>query len=121
MNKKAQALVEFVLILPVLIILLFAIIDFGNIFINKSNLEADMDIATKVLRDSTDVNTLQEEIKTAVSANDKTIKVEVSFDETDYVKIRLIKEIKTITPGLNLILGYPYKATSERVIKYVEQ
>ena len=121
MNKKAQALVEFVLILPVLIILLFAIIDFGNIFINKSNLEADMDIATKVLRDSTDVNTLQEEIKAAVSANDKTVKVEVSFDETDYVKITLIKEIRTITPGLNLILGYPYKATSERVVNYVEQ
>ena len=33
---------------------------------------------------------------------------------------RLTKDIKTITPGVNLILGYPYKATSERVISYAQ-
>ena len=120
MNKKAQALVEFVLILPILIILLFAIIDFGNIFITKSNLESDMDIATKVLNESTDTNTLQEDITTAVSKNDKSVQVELSFDEANYVKIKLTKDIKTITPGLNLILGYPYKATSERVVSYAQ-
>jgi hypothetical protein len=80
-----------------------------------------MDIATKVLKESTDVNTLQEEISVAVKKNDKSVKVEISFDETEFVKIKLTKEIKTITPGLNLILGYPYNATSERVVNYVEQ
>ena len=39
MNRKGQALVEFVLILPILIFILFAIIDFGNIFSTKNTLE----------------------------------------------------------------------------------
>lgn len=38
-NKKGQALVEFVLILPILILILLAIIDIGVIFIKKSELE----------------------------------------------------------------------------------
>ena len=39
MNRKGQALVEFVLILPIFIMILFVIYDFGNIFSNKSKLE----------------------------------------------------------------------------------
>jgi Flp pilus assembly protein TadG len=38
-NKRAQALIEFVLVLPILIMLLFSIIDFGTILIRKSELE----------------------------------------------------------------------------------
>ena len=41
MNNKGQALIEFVLILPVFLFILFAIIDFGMIFSTKSNLESD--------------------------------------------------------------------------------
>ena len=121
MNKKAQALIEFVLILPVLIILLFAIIDFGNIYITKSKLETSMDDAVSVVKKSTDVNTLYDEVNTEVKKSDKDVKVELSFDDTDYVKIKLVKDIKTITPGLNLIIGYPYKVTSERVVNYAQQ
>ncbi len=121
MNKKAQALIEFVLILPVLIILLFAIIDFGNIYITKSHLESSMDDAVSVLKKSTDLESLYDEVNNEVKKNDKSIKVELSFDDTDYVKIKLVKDIKTITPGLNLIIGYPYKATSERVVNYAQQ
>ena len=39
MNRKGQALVEFVLILPVFIFILFVIVDFGNILSNKNKLE----------------------------------------------------------------------------------
>ena len=35
MNKKGQALVEFILILPVLLLILMAMIDIGNIFLKK--------------------------------------------------------------------------------------
>ena len=40
MNNKGQALVEFILILPVFIMILFIIIDFGMICNKKSNLES---------------------------------------------------------------------------------
>ena len=53
-NKKAQALVEFVLILPILIMILFSIIDFGNIFVTKSNLENKINDAYQVLKESTE-------------------------------------------------------------------
>ena len=37
MNRKGQALVEFVLILPIFIMILFSIVDFGMIFNKKMN------------------------------------------------------------------------------------
>ena len=39
MNRKGQALVEFVLILPVMILILFTIYDFGNLLVSKNKLE----------------------------------------------------------------------------------
>ena len=49
MNRKGQALVEFVLILPVFILILFAIVDFGTILSKKNELENDsMDIDEEV-------------------------------------------------------------------------
>jgi len=39
MNKRGQALIEFVLILPLFIFLLFAVYDFGMIFSVKNTLE----------------------------------------------------------------------------------
>ena len=122
-NRKAQALIEFVLILPILIMLLFGIIDFGNIFVTKSNLENKINDAYKVLKRSTDSTTLYDDIVNEVNqGSDKDIKVELSFDsEKSTVMVVLKKDIKTITPGLNLILGYPYTVRTERVIEYGEQ
>ena len=59
MNRKGQALVEFVLILPIMILILFTIFDFGNILSSKNKLEStSTDIARLVRNGST-----QEEIK----------------------------------------------------------
>lgn len=119
-NKKAQALIEFVLILPILIMILFAIIDFGNIFVTKSDLENKIDDAYQVLKESTDTLTLYEDIEQVVNKDKKgKVKVTLEFnDKLGLITISLSKDIKTITPGLNLIIGYPYKVKTERVIKY---
>ena len=121
-NQKAQALIEFVLILPVLIMFLFSIIDFGTIFIRKSELENKINDAYEAAKSSTDVSTLYSNIESALNKDNNKYSLELTFDnESDYMNIKLISEVKTITPGLNLIIGYPYKVTVERVIKYVEQ
>lgn len=121
-NQKAQALIEFVLILPVLIMFLFSIIDFGTIFIRKSELENKINDAYEAAKSSTDVSTLYSNIENAINKDNNKYSLELTFDnESDYMNIKLISEVKTITPGLNLIIGYPYKVTVERVIKYVEQ
>ena len=39
MNRKGQALVEFVLILPIFIMILFVVVDFGMILNKKNELE----------------------------------------------------------------------------------
>ena len=39
MNRRGQALVEFILILPIFIMLMFVIIDFGMVFNEKNKLE----------------------------------------------------------------------------------
>ena len=121
-NNKSQALIEFVLILPILIMFLFAIIDFGSIMICKSELENKLNDAYEVAKSTIDINTLYSDIEEVVNDGTRKVKLELTFDnESDYMNIKLVSEIKTITPGLNLIIGYPYKVTTERVIKYVKQ
>lgn len=122
-NRRGQALIEFVLVLPILIMLLFSIIDFGTILVRKSQLENKINDAYEVAKSTADGVDLYEKIKSAVN-EDSDIKIDVELvfsNDSDYMTIRLTSDVKTITPGLNLILGYPYKATAERVINYAQQ
>ena len=57
-NKRAQALIEFVLVLPILIMLLFSIIDFGTILIRKSELENKINEAYEAARLTSDVKVI---------------------------------------------------------------
>ncbi len=105
MNRKGQALVEFVLILPVLILILFAIIDFGLIMSKKNELEnMSVDIVT-LFKNGKSI----EEIDRMYS--DVSIDIE---DNNNYAKIKISKDMNIMTPGLNLILGNPYKISIER-------
>ena len=51
-NKHAQALVEFILILPIIIIILCIIIDFSNVYINKNHLENTLDDVIYLIRNN---------------------------------------------------------------------
>ena len=123
-NSRAQALIEFVLILPILIILLFAIVDFGNIFVTKSDLESKSKLAYDIISDNKDIteDDLKSKIVSEIRKNDSKINVTISFDnESELLNLKLTKRVNIITPGLNLIIGYPYNASVERVIKYDKQ
>ena len=106
MNKKGQALVEFVLILPLFIMILFVIIDFGMIFNTKSELE---NISSDVI----------ERIKNKESINEirnsyDNISIEL-LDMQNNTKITIKKDVDVVTPGLNLIIGDPYEVIIERL------
>lgn len=107
MNRKGQALVEFVLILPVFILILFAIVDFGTILSKKNELENDSIDIVLLINNGTSID----EIKSKYSDLDIDLK-----DVDKYTEIKITKSINIITPGLNLILGNPYKIIVERVI-----
>ena len=109
MNRKGQALVEFVLILPFFIFLLFAVYDFGMIFNTKNKLE----------NDSTDIALLYKSGKSLDEI--KNIYTDISIDVTrdnGYDNVLVKDNVKLITPGLNRVLGNPYQVEVKRYIPY---
>lgn len=109
MNNKGQALIEFVLILPVLIFILFAVIDFGIIFYSKSNLENDSADIVNLFKNDTPI----EEIRNIYSDNSISIS-----NDGEYYKITVTSSVNLITPGFNRIFGDPYLINVERVVPY---
>ena len=109
MNKRGQALVEFVLILPVLIFIIFTAIDFGIVFNEKNHLENDSLDIINLYNKGTSIDELENIYK----------KYDISVtDDTNYYNIKISKNIKLRTPGLGKIMGNPYKIEIERVVPY---
>ena len=107
MNRKGQALIEFVLILPIFILILFATIDFGLILSKKNELENISVDVIAMLKNKKSIN----EINNMYSD----VKIEEEKSE-DYTKIIISEDVDIMTPGLNLVLGDPYKIQIERNI-----
>lgn len=109
MNRKGQALVEFVLILPVFVFLLFAVYDFGMIFNTRNKLE----------NDSTDITLLYKSGKTIDEIRNMypNIIIDITRDN-GYDNVSIRDNVKIITPGLNRVLGNPYLVEVKRYIPY---
>ena len=98
MNKRGQALVEFVLVLPILIFLLLALVDISRMMIMKNHLES----------------VLSSVDKETITINDK--EYNIQFEKKDnYVYLKSC--IDVITPGMNKILGNPACVTTSKEIK----
>lgn len=114
MNRKGQALVEFVLILPIFIMILFSIVDFGMIFNKKNELE-NISIDIINLLNNNNNNNKIEEIQKEYP------KVDIKLtDEEKYTIVEISTKVNIITPGLNRVLGNPYIVKVERKIPNVE-
>ena len=109
MNRKGQALVEFVLILPVFLFILFVIIDFGVIFSTMNNLESDSSDIISLYKNGTTI----EELKKMYSDNRINI-----YDDGKYYKFDITTSINLITPGFNRLFGDPYVIKIERTVPY---
>ena len=107
MNRRGQALVEFVLILPIFLLLIFVIFDFGKIFNAKNVIESD----------STDIVLLYKSGKTIdeIKALYPDNTIELSTKE-DYDELKVGSEVKISTPGLNRVFGKKYKV---EVVRYI--
>ena len=89
MNNKGQALVEFVLILPIFIIILFTIIDFGTIINTKNTLENDSIDIVELIKKDEDI----EKIKSLY----KNINITITIDN-NYKRISLEEPVKINNP-----------------------
>ena len=108
MNRTGQALVEFVLILPVFIFILFVIVDFGNILSNKNKLEYVSADIVDMYKNGDNVSTIKD------SFSD--INIDISNYRDKYTKIVIKKNVNVITPGLNRIIGNKYMVEVERIV-----
>ncbi|MBQ8681943.1 MAG: pilus assembly protein [Bacilli bacterium] len=108
MNRKGQALIEFVLILPVFILILFAIVDFGNIFQSKYELQNQSTDIIRLIQNGTNI--------TEVTQTYSKLNVEINTYQDDYQKITITKEVALITPLMDKVLGNPYLIEVERIV-----
>lgn len=112
MNNKGQALIEFVLIIPIFILMVLATIEFGNVIYQKYELENHLDYIIDLYeKDETT------EITQYVEKNNIQIKYE---KDTKYINITLTKNIKISAPVVSNILGSSYEIKTDRKILHEE-
>lgn len=109
-KNKGQALVEFVIILPIIMIIIFVIIDFSNVFYQKNNLESIMNsvVTYKENGKSNEYikNQIKDDVKITYEINDENLTINIS------------KDIKLITPFSSMFFESPYTISTERIILY---
>ncbi|MCI8588899.1 MAG: hypothetical protein HFG40_04525 [Bacilli bacterium] len=113
-KDKGQALIEFVLILPILLLFLFAIIDIGRLFYEKIQLEDRVAMSLDVLRD-------QGNYEEALMVLNRGQKEEATLNTEHYPSYMVVKvesKFSFLTPGLAKVLGDSYRIKIERTIPY---
>ena len=108
MNRRGQALVEFILILPVFIMILFSIIDFGNILFSKNQLESTSSDIVRLIYHKKNVQ--------EVLSLYQDVSIRVEDYQGDYQKVTVSQDVRVITPFLDKILGNPCHIKVERII-----
>ena len=114
MNKKGQALVEFVIILPIFIFMVLGIIDIGKVIVMKTEMESELaDVLNLYHHHKT-----YEEILEGLKLQDKDMTLELTNDNNQTITFLVKKDVEIITPGLGIILGNPCQLEAKRVIAY---
>ncbi len=107
-NRRGQALVEFIIVLPVLMFLIMGVVDFGNIIYKKYQLENEIDYIADLYLQGKENDILSYAARK---------KMTVHYHQTEeMVTIDLEQRVSIVTPGLNQILGNPYLVKVSRVI-----
>ena len=113
MNRKGQALIEFVLILPVFLRILFISIDFATIFSGKNELESKAPTIIEMIQNGSTTD----EILRLYRKKDNNFMIELE-QKDQYLNVIISDYVDLITPGLNRILEDPYPIKIERIIYY---
>ncbi len=107
-NHRGQALIEFLLILPVLFMIMMAVFDFGNILYHQYKMENKLDFIVDLYR-----NDQEEELEQYLQENDLVMDV---AQESAYATLYIKQEIHIYTPGLSKILGSPYRIDATKTV-----
>ena len=104
-NNKGQALIEFAMILPVILLILMYIIEFGRITLKKHELESNMDLIIDLYKEN------KQELNTYLDKNNITINYRT---QNNLTTIEISKYIKSNVPLINRIMGN--QITTKRTI-----
>ena len=108
MNRKGQALVEFILVLPVLLIIIIALVDVGNIYIKKYELNKDLEIV-KEFKEKNEEQKLLEYVTNE----------DIEYEESTEGELKILtlkKKVKVGAPILSKIIGNNYKVEARTPI-----
>lgn len=108
MGRKGQALTEFILVLPVLLIIFLVIFNISYIYFEKYNLEKDIEIISDLYK-----NDENKKLKAYISNEELIYSEEKSGD---LVKLKVSKSILISAPVLNTVLGKDFKIETEKTI-----
>ena len=98
--NKGQALVEFIIILPVALLLVLGVIDFGNIIYKKYTLENDLDTIVELYQ-----NDQPQMMNDYVTKNHLSLNIDSG---ENYVTVSIRKNVRVYTPGLGQIINNPF-------------
>jgi Flp pilus assembly protein TadG len=107
-NEKGQALVEFVLILPVFLLIILGTIDIGSIIYKKYELSYTLDTVVDMYEKGNEAS-----ISTYVKSEGYTVDIE---KENNFTTITLKDTKKVSTPVLKQIIGSTYQIEAKRTI-----
>lgn len=116
MNKRGQALVEFVIILPIFLLLIFTAIDFGKILYSKISLENTTNDVIKLYKEGKSYVTIENYLK----KNDRDATFKIKNNNNKYLTFTINSKVNITTPGLSLVLDNPYNVEVKRTIYYDE-
>lgn len=111
-GKNGQALVEFIIIIPIMLMLFFTLIDVARVIYYKNSLEnelTDVSIYYKNGMSLSEINSIVNKDK------DDNINVLIN-DNNQYTTIELNEQIKPITPGFNYIKDKYFNVSVKRII-----
>jgi len=113
-NNKGQALIEFILIIPIFIFIIMAMVDIGNIIYKKYNLGNTLDTVVELYEQG-------DSEKMTAFTNLENVDVDITSLGSDLTKITITKSINIITPGLSNVLGSNYILSVDRTIYSIEE
>ena len=107
-NSEGQALVEFIIILPIVLLLIISIIDFANIILKKYDLQNDMDVVSDMYNDNN---------YTGINDYIDKKNITVSYDvDGDFLDIELNKKIDIYSPALVVVFGKTYNVNIKKSV-----
>lgn len=110
LNNKGQVLVFFVIILPIILLLLIAIIEISNIYLEKNKTKNTIYEIIETNLKNNNENT-KETINKLIEQNIKNIQDKTIFISEDEIRINITQETKII--GRKINIKYKYKGIKE--------